>query len=133
VRERSLTAMSNDLHTDYSGSLYALAAYGSEYLTKQEFQMCWNENISQYYKFLGKSVLKGRDKKFWEYHQNKLKELGGGYSRIRLIAAVAEALASAAFSPKESFARIFKSKKKWQDQQPTTHGNPPRLPVKETH
>jgi glycosyltransferase involved in cell wall biosynthesis len=135
VREKSLTAMSNDLHTDYGGTLYALAAYGSDYLSKQEFQACWNEHTSEYYKFLGKSALKSRDKKFWEYHKSKLNELGGGYSRVRLAKAVVQAIGRAVLSPTESLAKISKSKNKknLKESELTTASNPPGLPAKETH
>jgi len=133
VREQSLTSMSNDLQTSYSGTLHVLASYGTDYLSKEEFQACWNENLTGYYKFLGKSALKGRDANFWEYHKKKLNELGGGYNRLRLASAVVQASAAAVLSPKETLAKIFKAKKRTKLTTPKPGSNPTGLPVKETH
>jgi glycosyltransferase involved in cell wall biosynthesis len=135
VRKESLTAMSNDLQTSYSGTLHALVSYGHDYLTKEEFETCWSQHLLWYYEFLGKSVLKGRDKKFWEYHKNKLNELAGGFSRISLAGAVVKAISGAALSPQKSLGKIFKSKGKKDLKQPktTSASNPTGLPAKETH
>jgi glycosyltransferase involved in cell wall biosynthesis len=133
VREKSLTAMSNDLQTSFGGTLYALAGYGKDYLTREEFDHCWNEHLSEYYEFLAKNRLKGRDAKFWEYHKNKLNELAGGYSRIRLAGAAAKVITATVLSPSVVLAKIFKRKKNFQQQEPTTGSNPTGLPAKETH
>ncbi len=111
VRERSLTAMSNHLQTPFSGTLYALSAYGPEYLGKEEFEFCWNELLTSYYDFLAKSILKGgRDKNFWSFHKSKLNELGGGYSRVRLARATLSAVFNAILHPGNSVEKIFKAK-----------------------
>ena len=135
VREESLTAMSNDLQTAYGGTLHALVAYGKDYLNEEEFQACRSEHLSGYYEFLAKNAMKGRDKKFWDYHKNKLNELGGGYSRLRLAGAAVGALASAALAPKESFGKIFKAKgkKNLSHREQTSGSSSPGLPVKGTH
>jgi len=64
VREQSLTSMSHDLQTSFSGTLHVLAAYGRDYLSEEEFRACWDENLSAYYRYLAKSLLKRRDTKF---------------------------------------------------------------------
>jgi glycosyltransferase involved in cell wall biosynthesis len=133
VRDKSLTAMSNDLQTSFGGTLYALAGYGKDYLTEKEFAACWNEHLSEYYEFLGKSLLKSRDQKFWEYHKNKLNELGGGYSRIRLASAAAKVIGGMVLSPKALFAKAFKKKTNFKQQEPKTGSTPTSLPAKETH
>jgi glycosyltransferase involved in cell wall biosynthesis len=134
VREESLTAMSNDVQTPLAGTLYSLSAYGREYLSESEFDSLWNEHLSEYYEFLGKSVLKGRDKKFWDYHKGKLNELGGGFSSLRLAGAVVKAITSAVFAPKESFRRIFKARgeKNLSERQKNSGSSSPGVPVKGT-
>lgn len=133
VREKSLTAMSNDLQTSFGGMLYALAGYGKDYLTEEEFAVCWREHLSEYYEFLGKNLLKGRDRKFWEYHEKKLNELAGGYSRIRLAGAAAKVIGGMVFSPKTLFAKVFKKKTNFKQQEPKAGNTATGLPLKETH
>jgi glycosyltransferase involved in cell wall biosynthesis len=124
LREESLTAMSSDLQTSYGGMLQILAAHGRDYLTEAEFQSRRDEYLSDYYAFLAKSLMKGRDQKFWTYHKNKLNELGGGFSRMRLATAFLEGLGTAALEPKETLGKIFKSRDK-HDPSPNPGGNPP--------
>jgi len=128
VREQSLTAMSNSLQTPYSGTLYALSAYGRDYLSKEEFEACWSEHLAGYYDFLAKSMIKGRrDKKFWDFHKSKLNELGGGYSRTRLTGATVSALLDAMLHPK----KIFKAKQKPVKQEASQDASPPGVPAKQ--
>jgi len=132
TREESLTAMSNSLQTPYSGTLYALSAYGLHYLSKEEFETCWSEHLAGYYDFLAKSMLKGRhDKKFWDFHKSKLNELGGGYSRTRLTGATVSAVFDAMLHPGDSMAKIFKAKQKPVKLEASQDASPPGVPAKQ--
>jgi hypothetical protein len=115
------------LQTSFGGTLYALAGYGKDYLTEEEFAVCWNEHLSEYYEFLGKSLLKSRDQKFWEYHKNKLNELGGGYSRIRLASAAAKVIGGMVLSPKALFAKGFQKENQFQTARTKNWEHPHRL------
>ena len=132
VREESLTAMSNDLQTSYGGMLQMLSAHGRAYLNEAEFNELREDYLSSYYAFLAKSLLKGRDQKFWNYHKNKLNELGDGYSRMRLAGAFVEGVSDSVLAPKKTIAKIFKTRGK-RDVAQNTGSNPTGLPAKETH
>jgi glycosyltransferase involved in cell wall biosynthesis len=132
VREESLTAMSSDLQTSYGGMLQILNAHGRDYLGAEEFQTQREESLADYYTFLARSLLKGRDQKFWAFHKGKLNELGSGFSRVRLATAFLEELGSAALKPKETLGKIFKSRDK-HDASTKPASTPAGLPTKETH
>ena len=131
IREESLTAMSNDLQTSSSGILYALRAFGREYLSEGEFQSCWEHVLSGYYEFLAKSFLEGRDAKFWEYHKGKLRELTGGFSLVRLAGRMPKAMGSFVFQ--EAFKKIFKAPPTPSEHTISGSTPPTGLPAKETH
>jgi glycosyltransferase involved in cell wall biosynthesis len=130
VRDESLTAMSNDLQTSPGGMLYALRAFGRAYLSEDEFQACWNRLLSDYYEFLAKSTLEGRDAKFWEYHKGKLNELTSGFSLVRLARRMPKALGSVVLAG--SFRKIFRARPKAAEQK-ISASTPTGLPAKETH
>lgn len=132
VREKSLTAMSHDLWTPYSGTLYILKSYGREYLNDEEFQFCWTSHVAEYYRFLGKHYLKGRDKKFWDFHKTKLNEMAGGYSRVRLASGVIQSVVDLLLEPKEMLGKVFKRRRSFVES--ASAGNAAAgLSVKETH
>jgi glycosyltransferase involved in cell wall biosynthesis len=87
VRAGSETARSLDLHTDVAGTLRILNNHGADYLTDGELEALLEHHISEYYRFLNRSVFARRDERFWEYHRGQLNEMGIGFSRARLLRA----------------------------------------------
>lgn len=108
MRPGSLATVSEDLHTDFAGMLQTLTAHGPAYLTSAEFDQLLTQHLSQYYRFLGKSLIMGRGKEFWKFHKRKLNEAGYGVSRTRLIIGLAAALAGAVLKPRETIKNLLK-------------------------
>ena len=108
TRERpgSLSTMSTQLNTHKASVLHLLMTYGSDYLTPEEVEVCLSRLLSEYYQFLGKNLLYSRNQEFWKYHQRKLTESGLGFSKLRLIRGLLEALGGAALHPKESVEKL---------------------------
>jgi len=109
VRQGSLTSISNDLHTYYAGMLHTLKTYGPDFLNQEEFNARLDYLLGEYYAFLAKSVVIGRDRKFWDFHKKKLADLGVPFSRLRLTKAVLAFLASAVISLKNTIEKLRKS------------------------
>lgn len=109
-RTSSLSTISGDLQTNLPGRLHILLTYGPTYLTGKELKACLNRHLSNYYKFLGKSLLLRRDNRFWEYHRTQLAEAGIGFSQARLIKGLLLFLADAMLNPKDSIVRSMKHK-----------------------
>jgi hypothetical protein len=78
-------------------------------LTAEELSTRRNQELSDYYRFLSKSLFLRRDRGFWEYHKKKLIELGYGLSRARLARATLANLLAAALRPADALRRIGKA------------------------
>jgi glycosyltransferase involved in cell wall biosynthesis len=108
VRPGSLSAISTDLSTYFPGMLHILMTYGPDYLCPEEFKACRQKHLSQYYGFLGKSLLFGRDKNFWDYHKKALTTSGVGFARTRLVLSLFARLCDAALNPKDSVEKLLR-------------------------
>src|SRR5437773_3727712 len=84
LRPGSLNAVSSDHAAYFAGMLLILARHGAHYLTAEELSTRRDQELSDYYRFLSKSLFLRRGRGFWEYHKKKLIELGYGLSRARL-------------------------------------------------
>ena len=67
--------------------------YGSLYMSESEFAVRRREVFEEYYRFLGRCVLKLKGREFWSFHRERAHELGWqiDWSKV-LIAAVKDAL-----------------------------------------
>ena len=59
-----------------SAYLHDLLQYGPHYLSKEEFDCLLRKTLASYYEYLAFNMIKSRGKEFWEYHRNRLDELG---------------------------------------------------------
>ncbi len=84
-----------------------LVEYGPGYLSKKELEKRIREHISIYYKFLAKSVFRGRNKEFWEYHKSELKQWGYPLSTARLIKIAFFQMLDALLNPKQTIETIL--------------------------
>lgn len=76
-RPNSLSTISIDRNTLIAARLYELIKYGPFYLTPPELRACLKRKTSEYYDYLGRSVMIGRrDKAFWAYHKAHMARAG---------------------------------------------------------
>jgi glycosyltransferase involved in cell wall biosynthesis len=107
VRPGSLTAASTDISTDYASMLSILVAYGGDSLTVEERDSRVTRQLADYYRFLGRSLVRGRDAAFWAYHRGKLTESSFGFSRARVAWALVASLGRILLSPRVFFEKAF--------------------------
>ncbi len=110
LRPGSLTEFTNEVNTLIVGRLHDLVTHGPDYLTPEEFKTCLDRKLSEYYEFLARSLVRGRDKKFWDYHKRKLDDVGVGFARARLARATLAELCNALLNPKDTIERLLKIK-----------------------
>jgi glycosyltransferase involved in cell wall biosynthesis len=134
VRSGSLATISSDLQTSFPGMLHILLTHGPDYLTSEELHARLDRHLSEYYKFLGQSVVLGRDKKFWEYHKQQLTTLQGGYSRTRVAKGMLKVLCGAVLNPKNTLERLLKRgySRRVAESERGQESQPPVNPSKET-
>ena len=109
LRPASLTTVSKGLHTYFASMLQLLVTHGPEYLTPDECRVCIAQHLSEYYGFLGKSLLQGRDRQFWEYHKNELNKSSVGFSHTLLAEGLLATLCEVALNPKHTVERLLQS------------------------
>jgi glycosyltransferase involved in cell wall biosynthesis len=114
VRPASLREMSKDLHTDLPGTLHTLSTYGRSFLNVDEFERLLTQHVRNYYRFLGKSWLLGREKNFWTYHRKQLSDSQIGYSSLRLFAGLLTVVLQSAARPGETLAKLLKIRRRRQ-------------------
>ena len=95
-----LRRISEDLNTHTAGHFYNLAVHGRDYLTPQEFQSCMSRSLTGYYAVLAGAVVRSRNKKFWDYHKQRMAAAGVGFSRVRLVRTVVAKLFDTVLNPK---------------------------------
>jgi glycosyltransferase involved in cell wall biosynthesis len=109
VRPESRSATSADLDTSVAGMLQLLVTHGLDYLTRDELEDLLQRHISQYYRFLGKSLLLGREKKL-DYHKRKLIEAGVGFSWPRVVKGTLATLCDFALNPRSTTEKLLKTR-----------------------
>jgi glycosyltransferase involved in cell wall biosynthesis len=108
VRPGSLNTASQELHTYFASMLQLLVTHASDYLTREECEARLARHLAEYYRFLGKSLMLGRDKQFWDYHKGELTKAGVGFSRARLADGALAMLYNAVLNPKDTLQRLLR-------------------------
>ena len=107
AQKTSLTSFSIRMNTYLPGSLYDLLTYGPMLLSEAELAARVRHTLDNYYSFLARSVFRVRDKEFWQYHKQQLKEMGRPLSRARLLLRVGALMVDHALNPKRSVEMIL--------------------------
>jgi glycosyltransferase involved in cell wall biosynthesis len=108
VRPGSQNTVSSAMQTHLAHTLRLLVTYGPQYLTYDELKECQEQHLSEYYRFLGKSLMLGREKEFWDYHRRQITEAGVGFSRSRVVGGALATLWEAGLNPKDAIERLWK-------------------------
>jgi glycosyltransferase involved in cell wall biosynthesis len=109
LRPGSRTALSTEMQTCYAGMLQTLVTHGPDYLASDELEVLLRSHISEYYRFLGKSLLLGQNKTI-EYHKRKLVETGIGFSWARVFGGAVSTLWTLALNPKRTVEKLAKTR-----------------------
>jgi len=81
----SQTSAIEDFGMSVLGKLLVLKKIGTVYLNRQEYKNCMDKRLNIYYKFLGKNLLLRREKDFWNYQEDWLRDLGLSIDRKRIL------------------------------------------------
>jgi glycosyltransferase involved in cell wall biosynthesis len=69
-----------------------LIEYGPRCLSDTEYRDRLQAQLDEYYEFLAESALQLRERKFWDFHKDRLRSLGIPLQRLRLFKAVCIAI-----------------------------------------
>jgi len=88
------------------GRFEHVAKYGREYLSEKEFAAVFATRRDEYYAFLGASVLRGKEREFWEYQRAALHRIGYSMSMARIIKAALLEVFDVVLNPLNTFKRV---------------------------
>jgi glycosyltransferase involved in cell wall biosynthesis len=103
-----MTTTSRDLNAYLPSRLGDLNCYGPQYLTQEELQACVKELLKRYYDFLAIAAMNFREKRFWQYHSRRLRELGHPLDMAKLTAAVSMKICDLLLNPKTTVERVLR-------------------------
>jgi glycosyltransferase involved in cell wall biosynthesis len=103
-----ITKTSKGLNAYLGSELSDLSTYGSNYLTPAEISVRTQELLDEYYKFLALSAVNFREKRFWNYHRDRLRELGYPFEVTKLAAAISLKTIDLVLNPKSTVERILR-------------------------
>jgi glycosyltransferase involved in cell wall biosynthesis len=104
----TVSSFCGQFRTYILGNLLVLKKYGPIFLSQEEYEDCLRRKMDQYYDFLGKNVLRWREKDFWTYHRNGMQNLGLPLKFTKIIIASLLALISQVSHPRKAVQRIVK-------------------------
>lgn len=110
VRGGSLNTASQEIQTSFASMLQLLIEHAPQYLTREERAASLARHVAEYYRFLGKSLMLGRGKQFWDYHKGELAKSGVGFNRARLAEGALAVICDAALNPKDTVSKLFRAK-----------------------
>lgn len=110
LRQGSLNTASNSLQTSFASMLQLLTTHAFPYLTTAESESLLSRRLTEYYRFLGKSLILGRERQFWEYHRSQLMKAGVGFSRARVLLGSLAQVSANILKPKETLGKFLRFK-----------------------
>jgi glycosyltransferase involved in cell wall biosynthesis len=108
VRAGSLETVSSDFNSLAAGKLHDLVNFGRNFLTKEEYDACVKRSVSLYYESLVGGMLRGLDRKYWDFHKQKLAEVGIRFSKTRMLWVAFKKTCLALLNPKTTIERGLK-------------------------
>jgi glycosyltransferase involved in cell wall biosynthesis len=108
IHRQTATVASLEKNAYVSAEISDCQAYGDWYLTKRECEARINELMDQYYVYLSASAFKFKDRKFWDYHVDRLRDLGYRLDGRKLSLGIAKKTFDLILNPKETVQMISK-------------------------
>jgi glycosyltransferase involved in cell wall biosynthesis len=110
VRPVSMSAVTRGLQTDFGSMLQLLKVHAPEFLTPEECEIRLARHLSEYYRFLGKSLFAARSYVFWSYHRKQFQNAGLGFSYARIARGALEVVATAAVNPGATLMKLLRNR-----------------------
>ena len=99
LHEQSVTSRSEALDIMLAGDLGILLRYGPVFLTPKQFGRKKREYMRMYYACLARRALNLRGRRYWRFHNERLKQLGLSINFFRVAAIAPIEIVKLCFSP----------------------------------
>lgn len=104
-----ITNTSKSLNAYLGSKMSDLQTYGPDVLTREEMERRICELTKEYYAFLAFSALQLREKSFWSYHSERLRELRRPLNKFKLAQAIAVLLLDQLLNPKRTSGKVLRA------------------------
>lgn len=109
IHEETQSYASSEMNRYASAYLNDVISYGPLYLNKEELALKVDETLKGYHRFLAVNYFCGfRQKEFWDYHKNRLAELGHPLRRFDLLKAALITVLEESVNPGHALAKLRK-------------------------
>jgi glycosyltransferase involved in cell wall biosynthesis len=108
IHQSRVTTTSKDLNAYLSSKMSDLLTYGSSCMTQPDMEGRIKELLDAYYEFLAIGAVNLRDRKFWRYHEQRLREVGYPLRRLKLSKAISAKLLDLLLNPKHTIEIILR-------------------------
>jgi len=98
-RPESNTSFAQRMDSIMLGELAVVLTYGPIFLTSDQYNERREYLLRIYYRLLARSVLRLREKEYWNYHRHRMNVLGCPISSVRLAKAVVQKILSSVLHP----------------------------------
>jgi glycosyltransferase involved in cell wall biosynthesis len=114
IHNERVSTAADALYADAVASLEYVLKYGPIYLSEDELDPILKWSFAMYYRRLGGSVLKSKDKEFWRFHITRMRELGSPISWKKVAWATLNEIVDEMKSPKTGYKKLVQVlKERW--------------------
>jgi len=108
VDDDSMRGQVKDFNPDVLDRFLQISRFGPVYLEEGEFAQLYDRARGEYYNFLARSLLAGRNAELWRYHLQGLESAGLRLDKVRLGKHAALEILNAAANPGRTGARAYR-------------------------
>ena len=108
IHRETQSSKSEELNRYVSAYLSDLIHYGPSYLSQDELERLLQKRLNDYHRFLAVNVISFRGKDFWDYHRNRLEELGYPLTPATLLKAAVMTILREMLNPEQAITKLWK-------------------------
>jgi GT2 family glycosyltransferase len=113
IHEQSqTTTFAERYDTQILDLLGILKRHGPFYLTADEYEELFHRRAAEYYRFLGRKYLRGKEKEFFDYQKKGLEKMGERFNRKKLMAGLFSEIGHMALNLEDTLAAIKRVRSK---------------------
>jgi hypothetical protein len=94
--------------------------YGPIYLSEKEFKIAENTMLEGYYRWLSTCILKMKPKTFWDFQNERLRELGYRIQWGKVLTGLVDEIADEIKNPRTAFNKLLTALKERYEDRPVS-------------
>jgi glycosyltransferase involved in cell wall biosynthesis len=108
VHDKAVSAKLRGLNSFLIDRIESVLRYGSIYLSHEECEKRLEELLRTYYAYLAVGMVNFKNREFWHFHKNRMKEIGLELDYSRLVKSTLGKLLDLLFNPKQTIEKMVR-------------------------